>query len=344
MLFDLVLSLVIWFQRSNQMTNGSNGDWLYQISWPWIPSLGIQFHLAMDGLSLLMILLAGFLGLICVIISGNSIREKVGFFYFNLLFVLAGTIGVFLAMDLFLFYFFWEMMLVPMYFLISLWSHEHRRYAGIKYFIFTQFGSLLMLLAILGLYFIHGRNTGMYTFDYQELIGSSITWPSARWLFLGFFAGFAVKMPVLGFHPWQPEAYAEAPVPATVILAGLLSKTAAYGFLRLVIPLFPQAFHALSTLIMFLAVLGILYGAVMAFAQSDIKRLIAYSSISHLGFILLGICAWNTLSLQGVVILILSHGISTGGLFIAAGYLSNSRPEISTIWAACGINFLVWAV
>jgi NADH-quinone oxidoreductase subunit M len=321
MLFDLVLSLIVWFQHSDPLTNSIHGDWLYQVNRPWIPSLGIQFHLAMDGLSLLMILLTGFLGLICIIISWNSIREKIGFFYFNLLFVLAGTMGVFLAMDLFLFYFFWEMMLVSMYFLIGLWGHEHRQYASAKYFIFTQLGSLFMLLGILGLYFTHGRNTGTYTFDYQELLGTSMALPVAQWLFLGFFAGFAVKMPVIGLHTWQPDAYTQAPAPATVILAGLLSKTAAYGFMRLAIPLFPQASHVFTTLIMILAVLSILYGALTAFAQTDIKRLIAYSSLSHLGFILLGIFAWNTLSLQGVVILIISHGISTGGLFIVAGYL-----------------------
>ena len=275
----------------------------------------------MDSLSLILIALTSFLGVIAVISSWTEIKERTGFFHFILMAVLSGIIGVFLAVDLFLFYFFWELMLVPMYFLIAIWGHENRFYASVKFFIFTQLSGLLMLFAILGLFFIHGRNTGIYTFDYTQLLGTSLSSAEGMWLMLGFLIAFAVKLPVVPFHSWLPDAHTEAPTAGSVILAGLLLKTGAYGLLRFVIPLFPDASLSFAPAAMVLGVVGILYGAVMAFAQTDLKRLVAYTSVSHMGFVVLGIFAWNTLALQGAVMQIVCHGISTGALFIIAGAL-----------------------
>jgi NADH-quinone oxidoreductase subunit M len=224
-------------------------------------------------------------------------------------------------MDLFLFYFFWEVMLIPMYFLIGIWGHENRQYAAYKFFIFTQASGLLMLLAILGVYFIHGNLTGTYTFDYFQLVGTQFTPEVARWLMLGFLAAFIVKLPVVPFHSWLPDAHSEAPTAGSLILAGLLLKTGAYGLLRFVLPLFPGAAHEIAPWAMLFGVIGILYGAILAFAQTDLKRLVAYTSVSHMGFVMLGVFAFNELALQGVVMQMITHGISTGALFILAGSL-----------------------
>jgi NADH-quinone oxidoreductase subunit M len=237
----------------------------------------------------------------------------------NLLFILAGILGVFLSLDLFLFYFFWELMLVPMYFLINIWGHENRVYASYKFFIFTQAGGLLMLLSILGLYFIHGKSTGFYTFDYPLLLGTVMSPSASLWLMLGFFIAFAVKLPMLPFYPWLPDAHTEAPTAGSVILAGLLLKTGAYGFLRFVLPLFTDAVHMVAPIVMGLAVAGIVYGAVLAFSQTDLKRLVAYTSVSHMGFVLLGIFAGTTAALSGAVIQIVAHGVTTGALFMLVG-------------------------
>ncbi len=318
---DLVLVLTLWRGHSAQFAISGNGPWLAEVSWNWIPELGIGFHLAADGLSLLLLLLTVFLGIISVAASWDEIQERVGFFHFNLMFVLGGILGVFMVFDLFLFYFFWELMLVPMYFLISIWGHENRVYAAIKFFIFTQASGLLMLLAILGLYFIHGRTTATYTFDYSQILGTPLAEPAAKWLLLGFFVAFAVKLPAVPLHTWLPDAHTQAPTAGSVILAGLMLKTGAYGMLRFAVPLFPEAARDLAPAAMLLGVVAILYGAILAFAQTDLKRLIAYTSVSHLGFVLLGIAAWNKLALQGAVIIILAHGLTTGALFVMAGAL-----------------------
>lgn len=318
---DLILALALWAQSSAQFAISTSGPWLVEVERPWIPQFGISFHLAMDGLSLLLILLSAFLGIMSVACSWTEIKERTGFFHFNLMWVLAGIMGVFLALDLFLFYFFWEMMLVPMYFLIAVWGHENRIYAAVKFFLFTQVSGLLMFVAILGLYFIHGGNTGDYTFNFTQLLGTAIPEPTAMWLMLGFFLAFAVKLPAFPVHTWLPDAHTEAPTAGSVILAGLLLKTGAYGLLRFVLPLFPQAAAEFAPVAMVLAVIGILYGALLAFAQTDLKRLVAYTSVSHMGFVLLGVFAGNELALQGAVMQILSHGISTGALFILVGAL-----------------------
>jgi NADH-quinone oxidoreductase subunit M len=313
---DLLLTAGLWASKAS-----SPQRWIEEVDWNWIPSFGIHFHLALDGLSLLMLLLTFFLGIVSVLASWTEIRERVGFFHFNLLWVLAGIAGVFLAVDLFLFYFSWELMLVPMYFLIVIWGHERRVYAAVKFFLFTQCSGLLMLVAILALYFIHHRVTGVYTFEYSELLGTPLSPGVGLWIMLGFFVAFAVKLPAVPLHTWLPDAHTEAPTAGSVILAGLLLKTGAYGLMRFVIPLFPQAAHEFTPVALVLAVTGIVYGAVMAYSQTDFKRLVAYTSVSHLGFVLLGIFSWNPLALQGAIITMICHGLSTGGLFVLVGGL-----------------------
>lgn len=318
---DFALGLVVWVQSASRVSFVEQQAWIRQVEWNWMPEFGIHFHLALDGLSLLLILLTFLLGVMSVLASWSEIQEGVGFFHLNLLWVLAGIVGVFLAVDLFLFYFAWELMLVPMYFLIAIWGHERRVYAAVKFFIFTQLSGLLMLIAILALYFAHHQATGIYTFEYADLLGSSLSPSTAMWIMLGFFVAFAVKLPMFPLHTWLPDAHTEAPTAGSVVLAGLLLKTGAYGMLRFVVPLFPEAARSASPVILVLAVIGILYGAILAFAQTDLKRLVAYTSVSHLGFVLLGIFTWNKLALQGAVITIICHGISTGSLFVLVGAL-----------------------
>lgn len=315
LIVNFLLAVAIWIQKPTI----ESSNWLIQFSAQWIPSLGVSFSLALDGLSLLMVLLTFFLGIFAVLISWNEIQERIGFFHFNLLWVLAGITGVFLTMDLFLFYFFWEVMLIPMYFLIGIWGHENRRYAAYKFFIFTQASGLLMLLAILGLYFIHGRATGTFTFDYFQLLNTEMSAGTARWLMLGFLAAFIVKLPVVPFHTWLPDAHSQASTAGSLILAGLLLKTGAYGLIRFVLPLFPTAAAELAPWAMLFGVIGILYGASLAFAQTDLKRLVAYTSVSHMGFVIFGVFAFNELAMQGVVMQMITHGISTGALFVLAG-------------------------
>jgi NADH-quinone oxidoreductase subunit M len=336
---NLALGLVLWGRYPDELALSGQNVWLAEVNWSWIPQFGVSFHLAIDGLSLLMVLLTFFLGIMAVLASWSEIQERVGFFHFNLLWVIAGIVGVFLALDLFLFYFFWEVMLVPMYFLISIWGHENRVYAAIKFFIFTQASGLLMLLAILALVFIHYRQTGNLTFDYTQLLVTPLAATTQVWLMLGFFIAFAVKLPAVPLHTWLPDAHTEAPTAGSVILAGLLLKTGAYGLLRFVIPLFPEAARAFTPVAMVLGVVGILYGAVLAYAQTDVKRLVAYTSVSHLGFVLLGIFAWNELALQGAVMEMICHGISTGGLFILAGGLQHrlhtrELARMGGLWAS----------
>lgn len=299
----------------------ASNPWLREYHVPWIPRFGIGLHLAMDGLGFVLIVLTLILGMVAVIASWTEITTGIGFFHFNLLWVLAGIVGVFVAMDLFLFFVFWELMLVPMYLLISIWGHERRSYAATKFFLFTQAGGLLMLISILALSIVHYRQTGVTTFDYFALLGTSLPADTEFWLMLGFFAAFAVKLPIVPLHPWLPDAHTEAPTGGSIILAGLLLKTGAYGLLRFAIPLFPNASETFAIVAMTLGVVGILYGALLAFAQTDFKRLVAYSSVAHLGFVLLGIYAGNLHARQGAVVAMIAHGLSTGALFMIAGLL-----------------------
>jgi NADH-quinone oxidoreductase subunit M len=331
---DFVLAAGLWGEKAN-----AGQRWIEEVDWNWIPSFGIHFHLALDGLSLLMLLLTFLLGIVAVLASWTEIRERVGFFHLNLLWVLAGIVGVFLAVDLFLFYFAWELMLVPMYFLILIWGHERRVYAAVKFMLFTQCSGLLMLVAILALYFIHHETTGVYTFEYSDLLGTHMSPGVELWIMLGFFVAFAVKLPAVPLHTWLPDAHTEAPTAGSVILAGLLLKTGAYGMLRFVIPLFPNAAHEFTPVALVLAVTGIVYGAVMAYSQTDFKRLVAYTSVSHLGFVLLGIFSWNPLALQGAIVTMICHGLSTGGLFVVVGGLqerihTRDLERMGGLWTA----------
>ena len=335
---DFVIGVVVWAHHYEQLSVVPNNRWIEQVDWSWVPRFGIHFHLAMDGLSLLLLMLTFFLAIVSVLVSWTEIQHGVGFFHLNLLWVLAGITGVFLALDLFLFYFAWELMLVPMYFLIALWGHERRHYASVKFFLFTQLSGLLMLIAILALYFAHHAATGVFTFEYESLLNTPLSSSAAWWMMLGFFIAFAVKLPVVPVHTWLPDAHTEAPTAGSVVLAGLLLKTGAYGLLRFVVPMFPGAAHQFAPIAMILAVIGILYGGVLAFGQSDFKRLVAYTSVSHLGFVLLGIFAWNELALQGAVVTIVAHGISTGALFVIAGLLqermhTREMDRMSGLWS-----------
>jgi len=317
--------LVAWqcteAERLDLLATARSTAWLADFARPWIPRFGISFHLALDGLSLLLISLTVLLGFMAVSCSWTEIRNRQGFFFFNLLICLAGTVGVFLAVDLFLFFFFWELMIIPMYFLISIWGHENRTNAAIKFVIFTQVSSLLLLLAIVVLALHSHHRSGSYAFDYFKLLHATIEPDVAIWLMLGFFIAFTVKLPAIPFHTWLPDAHTQASTGGSVILAGIMLKTGAYGLLRFVIPLFPEAALRFSPVAMTLGAVSILYAAMMAYAQSDLKRLIAYTSISHMGFILLGLFSWNHLAIQGAVVTMLAHGVSASALFMIAGAL-----------------------
>jgi NADH-quinone oxidoreductase subunit M len=318
---DLVLLVVVRLQAGSAAAAAHYPQFFLEVKYDWIPQLGITFHCAVDGLSWLLCLLTVGMGLAAVLVSWKEIQDHVGFFHFNLMGILAGILGVFLTVNLIAFFFFWELMLVPMYFLILIWGHEDRKRAAMKFFIFTQASGFLMLLSILALHVALRRSTGVSSFEYADFLGISLPPSTAMLIMLGFFVAFAVKLPVVPLHTWLPDAHTEAPTAGSVILAGLLLKTGAYGMLRFVIPLFPEAAASFAPAGMALGVVGILYGAVQAYSQDDFKRMVAYTSVSHLGFVLLGIFALNAAALQGVVIQIIAHAISTGALFMVAGYI-----------------------
>ncbi len=291
------------------------------VEFPWIPRFGIDVILAMDGLSLLMVALTLLLGVVAVVSSWSEIDQRRGFFQANLLWTLAGVVGVFTALDLFLFFVFWEVMLVPMYFLIAIWGHENRGYAAMKFFLFTQISGLLLLLAILTLVFLNYQSSGEITFAYHKLLEAQLPEHLTGYLMLGFFIAFVVKLPSIPFHTWLPDAHTQAPTAGSVILAGILLKTGAYGLIRFVVPLFPDAAMDFRWPAMLLGAGSVIYGGYMAYSQSDFKRLVAYSSISHMGFVLLGVFAWNVLALQGAIVQMVAHGFSSAALFMLAGAL-----------------------
>ena len=282
----------------------------------WIPSWGISYFMGVDGLSILMILLTSFISLLAIAASWTAIEQQIKQYYIFMLLLETGMLGVFLAQDLFLFYVFWEFTLVPMYFLIGIWGGQQRVYASIKFFLYTMAGSLLMLLAILYMGIANG------TFALPELIAGRAAFAGVQnWLFIGFFIAFAIKVPVFPFHSWLPDAHTQAPTAGSIILAGILLKMGTYGFIRFNLPLFPEAAHKYAPLIAVLAIIGIIYGAIVSFAQKDAKKLVAYSSISHLGFVTLGIFTLNNAGIQGAILQGVNHGLSTGALFFLVGVL-----------------------
>ena len=292
---------------------------------PWVSGLGISYHLGVDGISMLLIMLTTFLTAISILASFSAITKHVKAYMVTFLLLETGMIGVFAALDLVLFYIFWEVMLIPMYLLIGVWGGPRRVYAAVKFILYTVAGSLLMLVAILYLYFAHHGATGVYTFNLLELYDTPLTRDVQLWLFGAFAIAFAIKVPMFPFHTWLPDAHVEAPTAGSVILAGVLLKMGVYGFLRFAMPLFPEAAFAYTPWIIGLSLIGIVYGALVAMVQRDVKKLVAYSSVSHLGFVMLGLFVWNTQGLQGGILQSISHGLSTGALFLAVGILYERR-------------------
>ncbi len=291
----------------------------------WIPQLGISYRVGIDGIALLLILLTLLLLPLVLMASWRTVTKRVKEYYLFLLLLQAGMIGVFLALDVFLFYVFWELMLVPMYFLIGIWGGERRLHAAIKFFLYTMVGSVLMLLAILKLYFENTAATGEPNFNLVTMLNLQLDPSLQFWLFLAFFAGFAIKVPLFPFHTWLPSAHGQAPTAGSVILAGVLLKMGTYGFVRFCLPIFPDAVRDAMPWLLGLCVLGIIYGALTAMAQTDMKQLVAYSSVSHLGFVMLGIFCLNPNGLSGGLLQMINHGISTGALFLLVGMLYERR-------------------
>ncbi|MDZ7269739.1 MAG: NADH-quinone oxidoreductase subunit M [candidate division KSB1 bacterium] len=291
----------------------------------WIPAMRATYHLGVDGISLLMVLLTTFLTPLVILSSWNDIKTSIKGYLVSMLLLEAGMIGVFVALDLLLFYVFWEVMLIPMYFIIGVWGGPRRIYAAVKFFIYTMVGSLLMLVAILFIYFYYGKVTGTLTFDFVQIRELLFPENYQFWLFLAFGLSFAIKVPMFPFHTWLPDAHVEAPTAGSVILAGVLLKMGTYGFLRFCLPLFPNASLQFAPLLSVLAIIGIIYGAWVAMVQPDIKKLVAYSSVSHLGFVMLGIFTFTHQGLQGALIQMVNHGLSTGALFLIVGMLYERR-------------------
>src|SRR6185312_6916234 len=321
-LIEFAISVPLWW------TFAPAGGMQFMRDASWIPSWGIRYTVGVDGISLSMVLLTTFLVPLSVLGSYAYITTRQRGFYALMLVLTTGMIGVFVALDLFLFYVMWEVMLIPMYFIIGVWGGERRLYAAIKFFVYTFLGSLLMLVAILALVYLVGQRTGVYSFSYTNLtthIGGLGT--LAFWLFGAFFLAFAIKVPMFPFHTWLPDAHVEAPTAGSVLLAGVLLKMGTYGFLRFALPLFPAvALHpAVQRVIVALSLIGILYGGLVAMVQPDFKKLIAYSSVAHLGFVVLGIWALTLQSVQGALLVMINHGISTGALFFLAGMLYERR-------------------
>jgi NADH-quinone oxidoreductase subunit M len=297
----------------------------FSINKSWIESLGINYHLGIDGISLFLVLLTTFLTPLAILSSWSAITEKVKGYYISMLFLETGMIGVFVSLDLFLFYVFWELMLIPMYFLIGIWGGPRRIYATVKFVLFTMTGSLLMLVAILVLYFMNHTYTGTYTFNLLEINNLPIPLGAQFWLFFAFALAFAIKVPMFPFHTWLPDAHVEAPTAGSVILAGVLLKMGTYGFLRFCLPLFPNAFIDCTSLFSILAIVGIVYGALVSIRQDDVKSLVAFSSVSHLGFVMLGLFALNIQGIEGGILQMINHGISTGALFLIVGMIYERR-------------------
>ena len=315
-----LLTLVLWAGF-----DPASADCQFEERYAWIPRFGISYHVGVDGISLLLMVLTGFLTPLALLGSWGSVTKKVAVFSFFMLALESAMLGVFVAVDLFLFYVFWDAMLIPMYFLIGIWGYDRRVYAAVKFILYTMAGSVLMLVAILGLAYLHADATGAYSFNLQDLYQVDLAPSTQVWFFLAFALAFAIKVPLFPFHTWLPDAHVEAPTAGSVILAGVLLKMGTYGLLRFAFPLFPEAAAYFAPYLAVLAVIGIVYGALVAMVQPDLKKLVAYSSVSHLGFVVLGICAMNPQGVQGAIYQMLNHGVSTGALFLIVGMLSDRR-------------------
>jgi len=322
MFIGFLVSLPLWWRYDR-----NNAEFQLVERVDWIPSIGARYIVGLDGISLLLVLLTTVVGFLSVLSSWSAIEERVKEYYAFFLLLQTGMLGVFLALDFFLFYVFWEVMLVPMYFIIGVWGGPRKLYAAIKFFLYTLFGSVLMLLGILALYFHHYTQFGTYTFEIAELMRMSIPLQMQKWVFWAFFLGFAIKVPMFPFHTWLPDAHVEAPTAGSVILAGVLLKMGTYGFVRFSLPLLPDASKDGLTIqvIAWLSIIAIVYGALVSLMQKDWKKLVAYSSVSHLGFCTLGIIALNPNGLSGSIIQQVNHGISTGMLFLIVGMVYERR-------------------
>ncbi len=322
--FLVSLPLAFWFPKESVQQ-----QFKFIESADWIPSIGARYFLGIDGISFLLIMLTTVLGFLSVLSSWTAIQERMKEYYAMFMLLQVGMLGVFMSLDFFLFYVFWEVMLVPMYFIIGVWGGPRKLYAAIKFFLFTLAGSVLMLLGILALYFQNHADTGVYTFNVLELMKHAGTWPGdlPYWVFWAFAVGFAIKVPMVPLHTWLPDAHVEAPTAGSVILAGVLLKMGTYGFIRFSLPLLPQASAnpKIVKVMVVLSIIAIIYGALVSMMQRDMKKLIAYSSVSHLGFCTLGIFALNPHGLSGSVIQQINHGISTGALFLIAGLIYERR-------------------
>ncbi|MEM4658673.1 MAG: NADH-quinone oxidoreductase subunit M, partial [Candidatus Methanosuratincola sp.] len=324
MVLEFVLSISILANF-----NAGYGGMQFEVKVPWIPSLGVSFHLGVDGISLFLILLTTFVMPLAVLSAWNAIGRGMLFFLSLMLFLESALVGTFTALDLILFFVFWEAVLIPMYFIIGIWGTERRVYAALKFFVYTALGSALMLVAIFYLYFLHVEQFGTPSMGIADMYRLRIPFygvlsPQGV-CFLAFFLAFAIKVPLFPFHTWLPDAHVEAPTSGSVVLAAILLKMGGYGFLRFLLPLFPDATLAFLPYLAALSIIGVIYGALVAFAQSDLKKLVAYSSVSHMGLVILGVFALNIQGTHGAVYQMLGHGLSTGALFIVVGMLYERR-------------------
>src|SRR5215469_8314265 len=328
---DFVASLPLWFAFER-----GRAGYQFVEQGSWIPSLGVDYHFGLDGISLVLLLLTTFMGVIAVYCSYTAIAQRQKEYYVLLLLLQSFMIGTFCSLDFFLFYVFWEVMLVPMYFLIGVWGGERRLYAAIKFFLYTLAGSVLMLLGIIALYFYNTTgflgykglgNASTFSVEALTAVASGMPAELQIWLFFAFFLGFAIKVPMFPFHTWLPDAHTEAPTAGSVILAAVLLKMGTYGFVRFSLPMFPQAIQTswVLAVMVTLAIIGIVYGAMVTLVQKDMKKLIAYSSVSHLGFVMLGVFSLNMAGIQGGILQMVNHGVSTGALFLLVGIVYERR-------------------
>src|SRR6187455_408852 len=314
------VSVPLWFRFNPQ-----NPDFQFVERAPWIPSVGAEYFLGVDGFSTLLILLTTMMGFIAILSSWTAITERVKEYYIFLLVLQTGMLGAFMALDFLLFFLFWEVMLVPMYFLIGIWGSANRLYSAIKFFLYTLVGSVVMLLGILALYFYNHSVSGVYTFDVTQFQTLSVPYNLQWWCFLAFFLGFAIKVPMFPFHTWLPDAHTDAPTAGSVILAAVLLKMGTYGFIRFSLPILPEATRYFTPYVAALCIIGIVYGALVALAQKDWKRLVAYSSVSHMAMVMLGMFSLNPVGIMGSIVQQLNHGISTGALFLLVGNMYERR-------------------